>query len=49
MSMVYNNLEAADCQGRLPRWCSGKGHAWSAWVTGHTGSIPGWEDVLKKG
>ena len=40
MSMVYNNLEAADCQGRLPRWCSGKGPAWSAWVTGDTGSIP---------
>ena len=38
--MVYNNLEAADCQGRLPRWCSGKEPTCSAQVAGDTGSIP---------
>ena len=40
MTMVYNNLEAADCQGRLPRWCSGKEPTCSAQVAGDTGSIP---------
>ena len=40
MSVVYNNLEAADCQGRLPRWCSGKEPTCSAQVAGDTGSVP---------
>ena len=40
MTMVYNNLEAADCQGRLPRWCSGKEPTCSAQVAGDPGSIP---------
>ena len=40
MSRVYNNLEAADCQGKLPRWCSGKEPTCSAQVAGDTGSIP---------
>ena len=33
-------MEAADCQGRLPRWCSGKEPTCSAQVAGDTGSIP---------
>ena len=37
MSVVYNSLEAADCQARLP---GGKEPVCSAQVAGDTGSVP---------